>query len=138
MKTWNAPEPFRQYIEKLFDHFLHRMGLGEFLPQIRYVQKIPLKGVKEGASMQIAPDKVYLSLDIDVSKKVYDKYWKQENYRWIALCVIHELAHNLTDPYFEELWASGHYEELRKINERQTERIARTIFSFVKPEDYLP
>lgn len=140
MELWNAPKGFRKVMEDMFDFFQHRMGLGEYEIKIRYYKKLPMKEYAPGASAQIDVDSVYLSMDVDISKRVYDEGYRAGNWRKMAQIVVHELCHALTDPYYEMCANSGDTrtrEVLRTLNERQTERIMKAIFAFVRDRDYI-
>lgn len=139
MEKWNAPKAFRDEIERIFEYFQHRMGLGEYEMRYAYFKKLPVKDHALGASMQIVVDSVYLTMEVDIGKRVYDEGYHAGSWRQIAQIIVHELCHALTDPYYEMCANTGDTrtrEVLRTLNERQTERIMKAIFSFVSEKDF--
>lgn len=137
---WKAPQDFKDYLWQLFNKFRSEMWLGEYELGIASYQHIPMPDYKDGASMEVEIDNAYLTILVKISKKVYP-FWLRKNYRTIARMVIHELAHAHTDPLVTMLYENTDkklHKEVRRTCERQTERIANSIYSFVRREDYWP
>lgn len=150
MKKLTPPREFKAYIDRMLEYLQPRMQLSEYIIKWKYVDKIggtpglrKLPGTHDGYTAQVEIDFVYLCIDIDISVKCYQKY-KGMEYATIAQDILHELSHT----YLEETTMTlaealpprekVAHEWLRKVNENNTEKIARTIFATMPREIWHP
>lgn len=148
-KKIKAPSAFKKHVDSLIAYLQPRMHLNEFQVTWEYVDKIggvpglkPVAGTYKGFSAEVVADHVYLTIDICLSRMAYE-YFREGNFKQLALDVIHELAHAYTGELSSELEeAAGkdrkRLEWVRRIDESNVERIARTIFEGLPREVWLP
>lgn len=143
---WLPPREFRKFVDFAAQLVKTRLRMQEYEVTIYYHTKLPDKRYKDGVSADVEVDTRYLEVEINVSKRVYDDYYKQGDRRYIVGLLCHEMVHALTDPYYEFCWellpqgekaaAKKAREALRTINEQQTERISRIVMQSIRPNEY--
>jgi hypothetical protein len=106
-----------------------------FRINVKFVKRISGKGAPpEGYTAAISnADRAYMEADIEVSK-LMQKHFQQGHYRYIQEDLAHEIAHIFTDPYYDFLESKlgkRYPNELREMNERQTQKIGMIISKLV-------
>lgn len=147
MKNYTPSKELKRYTNKLFFLFASKMSLGRYFVIYYYVEKIntgrpttPRSGQDINCTAEIQIDSRYFDLKIFFSKKWAEKFKKKE-YEIMANDMCHELAHVLSDPYYEFFWLyvpRNLRRNLTIINEQQTQLIASAVMSGTRPRDYLP
>ena len=124
------------------------MELKHYQVAWKYVDKVPPPRKVKDASLQkggydaeVLIDTIYLTIDIALSPKMLKKF-REKRYAELTLVLIHELAHEYTDEMCDQaettLTTRIEREALRKLNESNTERIARVVFSHLPREIWMP
>lgn len=143
---WTPPKRFRKFVDTAAQLVKTRLRMQEYEVTVWYHTKLKDKRYADGVSADVEVDTRYLEVEINISKKVYDDYYKQGDRRYIVGLLCHEMVHALTNPYYDYCWelmprgqdakAKKVREGLQTINEQQTERIARIVMQNIRPNEY--
>lgn len=146
-----VPPSFAAYVDSILAYLQPRMHLSEYRISWKLVRQIrgapglrPIPGVgNHGYSAEVLIDRVYLTIDINISQFGHDLFRKGD-YATLAGDLVHELAHAYTDELADCLEQrirktdKPALERLRQLNESSVERIARTIFLSIPNGVWMP
>jgi hypothetical protein len=144
-KEFTPDKRLHAYTDRLILYFLNKMNLSQWQVRTRYVERIPMRGEKDGAAADIDCDHTYFLAKLRVARKGY-KHWEGKYYRRYANLILHEMAHVITTPFIiftDNLdLTNKDREAANQISESSTELVAqailRTLDESGKLDEYMP
>ena len=134
---------YQAYMSALAGYCRDKCFMGEYLQTIRFKDKPRKDDSKDtfgSTMMDVSIDEVYLQMLITVyptAKAYYDK----KDYKTCGKTMLHEICHGFVKP-ISNMWdwddSPSQRLEHQNIIERQTQRIANTIFALLPTGWYLP
>jgi hypothetical protein len=136
------PQAYKRYIENMCDMLRRYFYFHEWSYSICFKVEIESNSSRDrNANASIHVDETYLNFNIYVSDEFILDAWRDKDYDFIADCLTHEFSHVLTEPLYSiaiNAVSNQTKDNLEKVREQQTERIAGIVRSHMPKDWYLP
>lgn len=127
-----AEDKYVGYIKKLCEYFRRAVFAGEYKMDVAVDCELGENAVGKLLA-SIGVDTTYLTLEVRISKYLRTMF-EEGRYRTVADTICHEFCHVLTEPLYElalEDAAPSQLRRIEEVRERQTERVAASLFQLV-------